>query len=360
MWTLEGSTGRITDNNVNPENRIRSGWQLERATFSLACGIGSEAVPAEEVLLEGTDISLAGTLVLDDNDRPDRDPLFRLQPGSALLSIGDFSIARFLTGRSNDDKHRIGRALQILIAYLDGIVSGPNLHLSLPNMNDDKETSKVRSFEDCGCESGLGGALKRCLRCGCGGTRRNRNGAIATGLPALGESMAAFGAIAAMETSNLVAVTAMAAKDGVEAAARRGREIRQRKAARTGLRPTKTRDGGSGNRFGDITRGLVRSIHLRAPHRNEDGAAGAGCTGEEQHAAGGDSSTAGGVLMGMLCGGRPVVGDAVGFLVGSKGGRPAVYEKRDGLLRWEHGAHRRSRWHRVATRACGERRVHQH
>jgi hypothetical protein len=310
QWTLEGRTKKTSDNDERSDD-IQSFWKLESANLSWTMGSFDEVV-AEEVLMEGTDISLIGNIVaihsmeeeIDKSESKNKRPSLRLQSKS-VLSLKVSAVGSL--GGSDEEKRRVGLALRTMVAYLDNIVFVPNLHLSLTELSKDGEIappignadgSDIPSFEEAGDSMSLGDAMKYYLKYYCSGSNNtgvSRN--LASKFLSMSDSITTFGALAATGTSFIspigaaVSVAALAAKDGVEAAARRGKQIREEQStmeeassasgggneltnrislefvAEQSSSPTRSPAAAAAAaanegryKFGDVTRGIVGSI----------------------------------------------------------------------------------------------------
>eukprot|EP00536_Pseudo-nitzschia_multiseries_P015162 jgi/Psemu1/291863/fgenesh1_pg.832_\ len=317
---------------------MRSSWKIDSASLSCRTGLGCSEdgdpmISADEVLLEGSNIVLEGSLLLEvddeDEDNNPSPPVLRLQSRSKL-SLAVTPPPNVLSG-SDEDKRATGLALRACVAYLDEIGSVPNLCLSLlmPNStdrNDGDGNTSIPTLEQSGERSmTLGDALRYYIfyYCSSSNNSSNNNGGGSSGASdstgggdaaararpgkkglTVGDSVVAFGLLTVTGTSYLtpvgaaVSVAALAAKDGVAAAARKGQELRTsrqqqqqqehhqapidrpldpsawttRNATRKGSVPGESNHNNNNNnsvaeseaeagyRFGDITRGIVGSI----------------------------------------------------------------------------------------------------
>ena len=223
QWTLEGTTKKESDGGEGFED-IQSFWKLESSSFSWLSGsIGD--IPAEESLLEGTDISLTGKII---NSTSNGD-LLQLQPKS-VLSLKMSSVGSL--GLSNKEIRRVGMALRALVNFLDKIIHVPELHLSLTDVSEGA-SRPGRPEEEAKPPSGdeeimtLGGVMKYYLKHFCNESDRNKDGSanqtpkfLSMGLP----------------ISDAVSAAALAMKDSVAAAKSRTNlaESKERYAAVAG------------------------------------------------------------------------------------------------------------------------------
>ena len=241
QWTLEGTTKKAGDDSSAEDNTpdvfedIQGFWKIDGAALSLTMPTFGDVI-TEEILLECKDLSLMGRIVDENKNNDEKTPL-KLQSKS-VLSLNVSSIGT--VGGADVEKRRVGMALRALVDYLDGIASVPNLHLSLKDLASGKsESEEIPSFEQVGESMTLGDAMKYYLKYYCNGEpKKNKLGEnIASSIKSkkfltMGDSMVTFGAMAATGTSMItplgaaVSVAALAAKDGVAAAARKGKEVR--------------------------------------------------------------------------------------------------------------------------------------
>ena len=387
QWTLEGVTKKVSDDAESFED-IESFWKLESATFSWTMGSVGD-FPAEEVLLEGRDILLMGRIIDNASTKEKSDktegkqPSLRLQSKS-VLSLKVYSVGNL--GGSEEEKRRVGLALRTLVAFLDQIMSVPNLILSLTdlsggggdnnnnnnnNENDvprgSAEGDSIPSFEEAGASMNLGDAMKYYLKYYCSGTKtKSAANTSASNKPSrfltMGDSVATFGALAATGTSfitpigGLVSVAALAAKDGVTAAARKGKEVRMSRMQqqqttsleeeagneltnRTSLEfggdgqssaaPAATKDG---YKFGDIGRGLAGSIremrqqsHSNNGPESTNGNDNGNYLKENKGRFAGIAGGTAGAAMGLLIAGP--VGAIAGSFIGSSSSQNAVQKR---------------------------------
>jgi hypothetical protein len=387
QWTLEGVTKKVSDDAESFED-IESFWKLESATFSWTMGSVGD-FPAEEVLLEGRDILLMGRIIDNASTKEKSDktegkqPSLRLQSKS-VLSLKVYSVGNL--GGSDEEKRRVGLSLRTLVAFLDQIMSVPNLILSLTdlsggggdnnnnnnnNANDvprgSAEGDSIPSFEEAGASMNLGDAMKYYLKYYCSGTKtKSAANTTASNKPSrfltMGDSVATFGALAATGTSfitpigGLVSVAALAAKDGVTAAARKGKEVRMSRMQqqqttslegeagneltnRTSLEfgddgqssaaPAATKDG---YKFGDIGRGLAGSIremrqqsHSNNGPESTNGNDNGNYLKENKGRFAGIAGGTAGAAMGLLIAGP--VGAIAGSFIGSSSSQNAVQKR---------------------------------
>ena len=203
QWTLEGTTKKESAKEASLKD-IQSFWKLESASFSWISGLLGE-IPAEEVLLEGRDISLTGK-IMEGRDKCDS---LQLQSKS-VLSLMITSVGSL--GLSDKEMRRVGMSLRSLVNFLDGIVYVPELHLSLIDFSEITESGSsgenakgeaIPPFEEDGDSTSLGGAMKYYLKHYCNGTNQKQ-------------------ATTFVPSSKLLSMVDFASlKDGVAAAARR-------------------------------------------------------------------------------------------------------------------------------------------
>jgi len=371
QWTLDGVTKKASDDGEKFED-IESFYKLESATFSWTMGSVGD-FPAEEVLLEGRDILLMGRIVdtastkEESGETEDKQPSLRLQSKS-VLSLKVYSVGNL--GGSDEEKRRVGLAMRTLVAFLDQIMSVPNLILSLKdlsgggdnnnNENDafsgSAEGDAIPSFEKAGASMNLGDAMRYYLKYYCSGTNtKAATNTTASNRPSrfltMGDSVATIGALAATGTSfitpigGLVTVAALAAKDGVAAAARKGKEVRMQQQQsdeltnRTSLGfgddgqssapPAATKDG---YKFGDFSRGLVGSIRgMRQQNHSDNGNESNSGSGnylkENKGRFAGVAGSTAGAVMGLLIAGP--VGAIAGSFIGSSSCQNAVQKQEE-------------------------------
>ena len=315
QWTLEGTTEKANENGEDLEE-VQSFWKMESTTLSWTMGSVGE-IAAEEVLLEGRDIALIGKIIdniQDNSEKTDTGRSSLQLQSKAVLSLKISSVESL--GGSVEEKRRVGMALRAMVSFLDQIISVPNLHLSLTNLNGDNEQESanegaeeeaIPSFEEAGDNNSLGDAMKYYLKYHCSGTN-NKQPAAALNRPkflSMGDSVATFGALAVTGASFIsplgaaVSVAALAAKDSVAAAASKGQEVRLSQQMKQQEQPSVSEEGGNefanrislefdgggndtsavtteaepksdgGYRFGDVTRGLIGSIREKQQQRQQ-------------------------------------------------------------------------------------------
>jgi hypothetical protein len=372
QWTLEGATKKASDDGESFEDiDIESFWKLENATLSWTMGSVGD-FPAEEVLLEGRDISLMGRIVdnfgtKEENGKTkDTQSSLRLQSKS-VLSLKVSSVGSL--GGSDEEKRRVGLALRTLVAFLDQIISVPNLKLYLTDLSGgdnnengapsgSAEVDTIPSFEDAGDSMNLGDAMRYYLKYYCSGTNtKTVTSTTASNRPSkflsMGDSVATFGALAATGTSfitpigGLVSVAALAAKDGVTAAARKGKEVRmshmQQQSTslegeggneltnRTSLESAAAAaskfepSAEDGYKFGDVGRGLFGSIREMRQRNHSDGGNSGNYLKENKGRFVGVAGGTAGAAIGLVIAGP--VGAIAGSFFGSKGSQIAVQKQ---------------------------------
>jgi len=189
------------------------------------------------------------------------------------------------------DKQTVGLALRTFVAYLDNQLFVPNLCMELSHNGGNNSNSNIPSLQESGESSmTLGDAFRYYLKYYCSSGTRTNNGNNARFL-SIGDSVATCGALAATGTAFVsplgaaVSVAALAAKDGMAAAARRGRQARvgnstssstssanhnasdsARSDSSNNNNDVNNNDSREGYKFGDVTRGL--SSFLSSSGRN--------------------------------------------------------------------------------------------
>ncbi len=245
--TLEGTTKKEIGNDESFQD-IQTFWKLESASFSWISG-AIDDIPAEEILLEGKDISLTGKIV----QQTGNGGLVQLQPKS-VLSLNISSVGSL--GLSDKEIRRVGMALRALVNYLDGLVEVPNLHLSLTDISETSNVFSRRGHTEEDAKPAandeeimsLGGAMRYYLKYYCNGSKNNQGGnsnqaskILSMGLPITGAMSAAALAVkdsvaAAKNRTNIgnnnnnylaesKEIYAAVAGDAVEAATTAGKKI---------------------------------------------------------------------------------------------------------------------------------------